>query len=70
MVSGSPRALDATSGLDLALGFQSTANVAHLTLRVQKTQIWSMLGFYARNPNSGFGYIPSIWVLGTLRVRS
>ena len=37
-----------------------------ILLRVQWTQIWSMWGFYVRNRNSGFGYIPSIWVLGPL----
>ena len=36
------------------------------SLRVQRTQIWSMKGFYNRNRNYGVGYIPSIWVLGPL----
>ena len=37
------------------------------TLRVQRAQIWSMQGFSIfRKRNYGFGYIPSIWVLGPL----
>ena len=39
-----------------------------LSLRVHRTRIWSMQAFCIRNRNYGFGYIPSNWGLGTLRV--
>ena len=40
--------------------------IPYITLRVQRTQIWSMYGFFFRDRKYGFGYIPSVWVLGPL----
>ena len=48
--------------------FRCLQTVSHetLALRVQRTNIWGMNGFYTKNRNSGFGNILCIWVLGPL----
>ena len=48
------------------ISYRAFGAMLSLRVRVQMTGIWSMSGSYIRNRTYGFGYIPSIWVLGPL----